>query len=265
MRPSRHTKKRRGVNKKNTTRRRRKAPGRVYDPRTLSHVDYILSCHAKEFPSGPWTNPDTLSLILYVPRGSTFSCPARRPNEICSDPFSAIEKAAEIVSPGATLDYDSYLLPDNPEKYAAETRSFAKKWKFKSGVKDCFTNQIILNIDTDYPDGLWFSEVVGAISSYHTSTYGPEYPANLHCLYCRTSADSDTDLREPVYPMPYPPEGEGAENNYWANPLIDGYNENTYWAENQRRYEMGEHNKNAYTGRKGQNYSSPLSSNDESI
>lgn len=143
-------------------------PGANTRKRQPEHITYVLSAHGvgvRELI----TLPQDFFVHTYVPPGKQLTCSLAEPNKICLDPRKA---------PG------NYL-PGTP--YPNDILSADKKKAFYSGVKDCKTNAIVMNIDM-LRRTTNMKEVVNTVHRYHTLNH-PGSVAHLHCLYCRDSAE----------------------------------------------------------------------------
>jgi hypothetical protein len=133
------------------------------------HITYVLSAHGKGVTRDMFTLPKNFFIHTYVPPGKQLACSLAEPNKICVDPTNA----RGHYKPGTVYTNDVLYADTN------------KKKAFYSGVKDCSTNEIILNIDKLATTDMKY--VVNAVNQYHNSKH-PGDIAHLHCLYCRDSA-----------------------------------------------------------------------------
>lgn len=123
-------------------------------------------------------DPDD-EIHIYTPIGETLYCAKSPwPNMICDSvapPWKPrTSKSSKYIPPLQTfsdcfyeMEFWSLTSPDN--KIFKKTRS---------GVKNCYNNSIVINIDKDYPEGILLSEVLRIIKDDNRG------PISLHLLCC---------------------------------------------------------------------------------
>ena len=172
--------------------RRQKAQTRK--GRTQNRVDYVISAHGEAYPSQSWKLPVGFRSVFYTDYGKSYSCTKVRPNQICWNPVKEMRTAKKIVAWKRHIPFDVFLLSDT---HKADTRSKKAQniYGFRAGVKECYSNKIIVNLDA-FSEGMWFSSMIAEIATYHTAVFGIAIPAYIHCLFC---LNEPTKERIPPY------------------------------------------------------------------
>jgi hypothetical protein len=131
-------------------------------------VTYVLSSHGEEL-NDAIRIPDNFLVHTYVPPGKPLACSLKKPTEICKD----WSKAPGHYKPGSSIQ-NATLWPDQNTPLA-----------FYSGVKDCATGNIAVNIDRIGQTTL--RDVIQKVIEYNNIVHPGKTP-HLHCLYCRDTA-----------------------------------------------------------------------------
>jgi hypothetical protein len=143
----------------------------------MNGITYVLSAHGAELSDmgDAIELPRNFFVHTYVPSGSELFCSIKKPNKICKNPFTA----PGHYTPGSFMK-NANLWPD-------------RGGEFKSGVKDCATNTIVVDIDVMGETTL--RRVIELVNEYHRRNHRGK-DAHLHCLYCRSGSGGRRKTRQ---------------------------------------------------------------------